>query len=481
MGTGVPILHAKEEEPMLKPDLSVSEPRLRQLLHAGQNFDSIARPVVLHGRRAAFFLIDGFVKDELFEKILEYLYGLSDDSLFASPDAFVDGAIPYCETALEGDEDKVVTAVLSGQTALLIDGFDRAVLIDIRTYPQRDTSEPDKDKTFRGSRDGFVETMVLNCALIRRRIRSPRLRMEAFQVGSESKTDVTLCYMDGRVDTALLQKVQDKLKTTPVPALTMNQESLAEVLLPHKWYNPFPKFKYTERPDTAAAQVLEGDIIILVDNSPSAMMIPTSIFDIMEEANDYYFPPITGTYLRLTRFFVLVLMLLLTPVWLLLIQNPAWVPPWLGFIFLQENPFVPVFWQLLILEVGIDGLKLATLNTPNMLTTSLSVIAGIVVGDFAVKSGWFSAEPMLYMAIVALGSYNQPSWELGYSFKFLRIMLLVLTYLFNLWGLLAGLAAVFVMLLMNKTFAGTSYLYPLIPLDLNVLRKKLFRPSIHRQ
>lgn len=466
---------------MLSPSLSVNEPRLRQLLHTGESFDSIARPVVLCGRRAVFFLIDGFVKDELFEKILEYLYGLTEERLFASPTQLLEGAIPYCETALEGDEQKLVTAVLSGQTALLIDGFDQAVLLDIRTYPQRSTSEPEKDKTFRGSRDGFVETMILNCALIRRRIRSTHLRMQAFTVGTDSKTDVTLCYMDGRVDQKLLQKVQDKLQNTSVPALTMNQESLAEVLLPHKWYNPFPKFKYTERPDTAAAQVLEGDIILLVDNSPSAMMIPTSIFDIMEEANDYYFPPVTGTYLRMTRFFVLLLMLLLTPVWLLLIQNPQWVPPWLGFIFLQENPFVPVFWQLLILEIGIDGLKLATLNTPNMLTTSLSVIAGIVVGDFAVQSGWFSAEPMLYMAIVALGSYNQPSWELGYAFKFLRILLLILTYTCDLWGLALGVLAVFVLLLCNKTFAGTSYLYPLIPLNLRVLRKKLFRPSIHRQ
>lgn len=466
--------------PQIYPCLSVSEPRLRGLLHADINFDIIVRDVQFGEKRGAFFLVDGFVKDEMFEKILEFFYGL-DESAFASPQAFLRRGVPYCEAALESCENKLVTAILSGQTVLLLDGFDQALVLDIRTYPQRATAEPEKDKAFRGSRDGFVETMVMNCALIRRRIRSPALCFETFAVGTASKTDVTVCYMDDRVDKNLLAKVKGKLENAAVDALTMNQESLAEVLLPHKWWNPLPKFKYSERPDTAAAQVLEGDVIILVDNSPAAIMLPTSIFDIMEEANDYYFPPVTGTYLRLTRFFVLFLMLLLTPVWLLLMQNPAWVPDWLGFIFLQENPFVPVFWQLILLEIGIDGLKLATINTPSMLTTSLSVVAGIVVGDFAVKSGWFSAEPMLYMAIVALGSYNQPSWELGYAFKFMRIFLLVAVYVFNAWGLGVGLVLVCLLLIRTKTFAGTSYLYPLLPFNGKVLCKKLFRPGIRNQ
>lgn len=455
---------------------------LTAALHLDKSFDLIRRPISLGGRDAAFYLIDGFVKDELFEKLLEFFYGLQeDDPAFANPDAFLARAVPYCEAALEADEQNILTAVLSGQTCLLIDGFDKAILLDIRTYPQRDTAEPEKDKVLRGSHDGFVETMVLNCALIRRRIRSPELRMEYHSIGSLSKTDVTLCYMESLVDPKLLAKLRDKLENANVEALTMNQESLSEILFRHKWYNPFPKFKYTERPDTAAAQLLEGDIIILVDNAPACMTLPTTIFDVLEEANDYYFPPLTGTYLRLTRYFVLLLMLLLTPVWLLLTENPGWLLPELSFLTPAETPAVPIFWQLLILEIGIDGLKLATLSTPSMLTTSLSLIAGIVVGDFAVQSGWFSAETMLYMALVALGGYNQPSWELGYAMKFMRLGLLVLTAAFGLWGLVGGLIAILVVLVSNKTFDGKCYLYPLIPFDWRLLRKKLFRPSIRRQ
>lgn len=455
---------------------------LTRALHLDESFDLIRRPVQIGGRDAAFYLIDGFVKDDLFEKLLEFFYALkTDDPAFGSPEAFLARAVPYCEAALEPDERNILTAVLSGQTCLLIDGFPTAVLLDIRTYPQRDTSEPEKDKVLRGSHDGFVETMVLNCALIRRRIRSPQLRMEYHSVGTLSKTDITLCYLDGKADEKLLAKLRDRLKSANVDALTMNQESLSEILFRHKWFNPFPKFKYTERPDAAAAQILEGDIVILVDNAPACMTLPTTIFDVLEEANDYYFPPVTGTYLRLTRYLVLLLMLLLTPVWLLLTENPGWLPEGLSFLLPAEAPTVPIFWQLLILEIGIDGLKLATLATPSMLTTSLSVIAGIVVGDFAVQSGWFSPEAMLYMAFVALGGYNQPSWELGYAMKFMRLGLLVLTAVFGLYGLLGGLLVILAILLSNKTIDGQCYLYPLIPFNWQLLKKKLFRPSIRRQ
>lgn len=452
---------------------------LKNALQTSKSFDLLERPVYFGGRRAFFVLVDGFVKDDLFEKIMEFFYALKeDDPSFQDAQTFLDRAVPYCEASLEPNLQNVVTAVLSGQTVLYIEGFREYLLLDIRTYPQRENAEPEKDKVFRGSHDGFVETMVLNCALIRRRIRSPYLCMESLTLGKASQTDVVLCYMDDRVDRSLLEKLRRTLSDARPDALTMNQESLSELLLPHKWYNPFPRFKYTERPDAAAAQILEGDVVILVDNSPAAMTLPTTFFDVMEEANDYYFPPIIGSYLRIARFLVLLAMLLLTPLWLLVNRDPWLLPKSLSFLLPKEPPAVPLLVQLLILEIGIDGLKLATLNTPSMLTTSLSVIAGIVVGDFAVESGWFNAETMLYMAFVALGGFNQPSFELGYAVKFMRVGLMLLTSLAGIGGLVGGLLLLFFILLRCKTFSGKSYLYPLIPFDGKTLCRKLFRPSI---
>ena len=278
-----------------------AQTQLRTAIHAAESFDILTREIEICGRAATLFFIDGFVKDEIMEKLMEFFYSIGTPDTLHDAQSFARGGIPYVEVALEDELSAITTQFFSGVSVLLVDGFDRAILIDTRTYPQRETGEPDKDKVFRGSKDGFVETLIFNTALIRRRIRDSALRMEYYQIGTTSKTDVALCYLSSRADSALLEKIRAKLSAIRVDALTMNQESLAEALIRHRWYNPFPKFKYTERPDTTAAQILEGDIVLLVDNSPSAMILPVTLFDVIEEANDFYFPPITGTYLRLTR------------------------------------------------------------------------------------------------------------------------------------------------------------------------------------
>lgn len=452
---------------------------LEELLHTEENFDIVSRRTMVADRNACLFFVDGFVKDDLMEKMMDFFYSIAPEDLPRDSRDLFQGFIPYIEVELQERTEDIVTAVLSGNMCLLIDGYTRCFLIDCRTYPVRSVEEPEKDKVLRGSRDGFVETIIFNTALIRRRIRDPQLSMELLTVGTASKTDVALCYMRDRADLKFLNRLKEKIQRIRVDALSMNQESLAECIYPGRWWNPFPKFKYTERPDTAAASILEGKIVVLVDNSPSAMILPAAMLDILDEADDYYFPPITGTYLRLSRFGIALFTLFLTPVWLLLMQNQEWVPPALDFILLDQAPRVPLIWQLLLLEFAIDGLRLAAVNTPSMLNTPLSVIAGIVVGEFAVNSGWFNSETMLYMAFVAIANYTQASYELGYAFKFMRILILVLTAAFNLWGFVSGIALMLLFLLLNRTLSGESYLYPLLPLNRKELGRRIFRKRIH--
>ncbi len=448
---------------------------LKKVLRFDKSFDLINREIIMStDRQASLFFIDGFIKDEMMEKMMEFFYKLVPEKL-DNPENFMKSSVPYVEVSKSNDIEKLCTSVLSGVMVILIDGFDEAIEMDVRTYPARDTSEPEKDKVMMGSRDGFVETLVFNTALIRRRIRDPQLTMQFISAGNSSKTDIVLCYMDNIADKKLLQDIIQRIKNVNVKALTMNQQSLMEAIYKYKWYNPFPKFKTTERPDTAASGVLDGNIIILVDNSPAAVMIPTSIFDIIEEADDYYFPPFTGTYLRLSRYLIAIITLFLTPVWLLFLQNPNMVPHAFEFTLLSTEPSIPVFWQLMILELAIDGLRLAALNTPSNLSTALSVISGIVLSEFAVQSGWFEIEAMLYMAFVAVANYSQPSFELGYALKFLRIMLLILTALFNILGFISGVIIIALCLIYNKTISGKSYIYPIFPFNLREFMKKFFR------
>lgn len=455
----------------LKENLEV----MKEILSPDISFDIVYRVIKVGGKDACLFFVDGFCKDEMMQKILQYLIGLTPEDLPEDAHGLLKGFMPTVEVDLGQTWDEIVTAMLSGQSVVFIDGFDKCILIDSRTYPARSVSEPEKEKALRGSKDGFVETIVFNTALVRRRIRSPKLRMEMMNAGEVSKTDIAVCYMDDRVDHKLLCQVKNRIQNIHIDALTMNQESLAECLYEAKWYNPFPKFKYTERPDTAAAHILEGNIVIFVDNSPSAMIIPVSIFDMTEEADDYYFPPITGTYLRFSRTVIGIITYFLTPTFLLFTMYPEWIPESLSFIAIADDVNVPVIFQFLILELALDGLKLAAVNTPNMLSTPLSVTAGIVLGEFAVKSGWFNSEVMLYMAFVAIANYTQSNYELGYALKFMRIITLILTGIAGIWGYAAGVLFFILSIASNKTLLGTSYINPFGPGGRGALWKRFIR------
>ena len=446
-------------------------------LQADASFDIVSREILIGEKRAVFYFINGFCDEDFMQKIFQYLMGIQAADM-PQKASELNKILPSVDINLSTDFNGIIKNILSGVFAIFIDGFDECVLIGARQYPARSVSEPSKDKVLRGSKDGFVETLIFNTALIRRRIRSTDLRMEILSAGKASKTDIALCYMDSRVDKNFLKKIRDRIKDIKVDALTLNQESLAECLYTSKWFNPFPKFKYTERPDTASAQILEGNIIILVDNSPSAMILPISIFDMIQEADDFYFPPVTGTYLRLSRFIILILTYFITPTFLLLMQNPDWIPSNFDFIMVKEDVNVPLVWQFLILELAIDGLRLAAVNTPSMLSTPLSVMAGLILGEFSVKSGWFNAEVMLYMAFVAIANYTHPGYELGYALKFFRIINLILTSIFQFWGYILGIVLFFTAIVTNKMVSGQSYLYPLIPFNFKKLGNFLFRKRL---
>ncbi len=459
-------------------DISLSTERNREIFDSilckNRNFDILKREIAFAGRKAVLYMIDGFVKEDLLEKILESFYKLKPEDA-ETEDAFRRAHIPYSSLSTEKSVDAIVTQILSGKTVLMVEGFENAFVMELRSYPQRDTAEPDRDKVMRGSRDGFTETLTLNAALIRRRIRDRNFSVEYHSVGKISKTDVAICYLADRAEPEILEKVRRQIDNAQIDAMTMCQEDMANIIDGKMRWNPFPKYKFSERPDVAAAQIMEGDIIVLIDNTPTAMIFPATIFDIVEDANDYYFPPLTGAYLRITRLLTMLVTLFVTPLWLLALHYPDKVPEVFRFVLIDETPNVPVVLQLLMLEFIIDGLKLSSLNTPNMLSSAFSIIAGIIVSDFAVQSGWFCAQTLLYMAFVAMANYSQPGYELGYAIKFMRMLLLVLVALFGVWGFAAGTVFTVWLILSTKIEGKKGYFWPIIPLSLKGLGRLLFR------
>ena len=444
--------------------------RLDDILRPDDSFDLIRRKMMVAQKyEATLYYIDGFVKDEVTEKLMEYYVKAPDLRAIRVN-------LPYTEVEESADFDHMATMVLSGATVMVVDGIDNALVIDTREYPVRSIEEPENDKVLRGPRDGFTETLIFNTVLVRRRIRHPDLVMDIHSVGEMTRTDVVISYVRGRADRAFVEKLQKRLDGIRVKALNLGQESLAELLIHQRWYNPFPKIRYTERPDVVSASLMEGNVVILCDNQPSAMILPTSIFDFLQESDDYYFPPLVGSYLRVLRLFIFLATLYLTPVWYLLTRYPDTIPASLSFIRIEEIPQFPVLAQLFLVEIVVDGLKMASLNTPSTLSNSLSVVGGLILGDFAVQVGWLIPEVIVYMAFVSIANFSQASYELGYALKFMRMGLLLLSGIGGWWGFAVGVVLIPVIVATNRTVTGKrGYLYPVIPFNGRALVRLLFR------
>ena len=451
-----------------KANVSLISSRLR----ANESFDIIERHLEIAGEDICFFYIDGFTKDSEMQRMMQYLLTKKEMSTAMK----LVEELPYLEVGLGEGVDGIVTAVLSGQTAVISSAFPcESILVDLRTYPARSTSEPDSDRVMQGSHDGFVETLIMNTALIRRRIRDPRLTMRHFDLGGSSHTDVVLCFLDGVADAKLVKDLTKKLESIKPSSVCLGYRSVTESLIRRGWLNPFPKIRLTERPDTASAQLLEGSVLIITDTSPQVMILPTSLFDYLEQADDYYFPPLTGTYLRIVRTIILILSVIATPVWYLCLEYADTLPSYLAFLVPDDPGALPIILQLILAEVTIDGLKIASMNTPDTLSNSLSVVGALLLGDFAVEAGWLCGDVILYMAFVSIAGFAQQNVELGYAFKFVRVVMLVLTYLLGVWGLAAGALLAVFLVATNVSLGGRGYLYPLVPFKPRAMAHLLFR------
>lgn len=469
------------EKMLFSDDFYKNEKILDDYFKVDKNYDVVNTRFHVTKREAKLYYIDGFVNNEISERVMNFMMStperIEDGT---TPEAFAQSVVPYIEMDISDDLNNISKVVYSGALLMIVDGFSTAFLIKARNYPRRSVQEPDNDKVLRGAHDGFVEALLINTALIRRRIRDRDLVMEVHEAGKRSRTDIALCYLESKADEKTVKMLRKKIEKIDVNTLSMSQESLIECFIKKQIFNPFPKVRYTERPDSAAACIAEGSIIVLVDNSPAAMIIPTSFFEFLQDTNDYYFPPIVGTYLRFIRVLIFGLALLLSPTWYLLVSNPSYIPEWLSFITIKEYYTIPIIVQLLIIEVVIDTLKLASLNTPNALSNSFSVIGALVLGDLAVTAKLFSSEVVLFMAFVAIANFAQPSFELGYAFKLSRIFILVLTAAFSIWGYAAGIVIVLLQMFFTKTVTGRGYMYPLIPFNAKTLSRLLIRHPISK-
>lgn len=441
------------------------------------SFDLMTRRLQL-GKTKAFFLgVNGFCKTDVLQQIFSDL----QNPLYMQDDhvedilLYTERRIGYAQTSLENSWEEIFRNVLSGPSALFIDGFDQAVLIDARTYPARSIAEPDLERTTRGARDGFVETLLFNANLIRRRVRSPRLCFAMHGIGSASKTDVAVAYLEGEVNGGLLEKLSRALDSLQVASLTMGARSLEELLVHRRWWNPLPSVQMTERPDVACSYLLEGHILILVDNSPLVMILPCTLFQFTQSPEDYYKSPSVGTYFRLVRFCCIPVSLLLMPLFLLLggfFPDIARELSLLGDGGLTRQR---LFFYVLAVEFLLDLFRYSSALSSGKFSGSLSIVGGLIIGDIAVSLNWASVEVLFYAAITLLASLAITDAEFSDALRLYRIFLLVPTGFFGLPGFVTALSLTVLSMATTPTFGGFSYFWPLFPFNGKALYRLLFR------
>ncbi len=448
---------------------------LEKKLNSGLSFDIIKRNLKFADKKATLFFVDGLSKDEMLWYIIDKL---QKEERLESIEYIEKSNLSYIEVEWATNVDDVIKNVLSGMSVFIIEGIEKVLLLDTREYPVRSIEEPDLEKVTRGSRDGFVETIVFNTALIRRRLRDPNLVIEMTEIGSRSKTDIAIAYVGDLVDMDVLNEIKYRIENSNIDSATLGEKTIEQIVVKKNRINPYPIFRYTERPDVCVSHLLEGHVAIIVDNNPSVLITPITFFTFFQHYEDYNTHPLVGTYLRWIRFLYVFASLFIVPLWLLLVKYPDSVPSFLNFIGPKDTEYkIPLVIQFLIIEIGLDGLKLASIHTPSSLSTSLGIIGGLLIGEFAVSVGWLIPETILYMAMVAIGQFATPSIEFSYANRISRLILLLATGIFGIIGFMTSFAILFIVLLTTHTIKGYNYLYPLYPFDLKDVIKIFVRTS----
>lgn len=459
----------------LQDNLSI----IRAELGIGISFDAIAREIKLGDRDAAIIFIDGFVKDDMMLQIMKAIWAAAEKAPAGiTIEELIRRSIPYIEINTVPTLKELIDEVLAGPAALLVDGEDRAIMIDARTYTVRSPDEPDLERVIRGSRDGLVETIVFNTALVRRRVRDPGLRTELLKVGRRSKTDVVVMYIKDIANPELVELVRKRLKEIDVDGIPMAEKTVEEFIAKEKlWWNPFPTVRYTERPDVAAIQLMEGHVLVIVDTSPSIIILPSTFWLHMQHAEELREDVAVGAYIRLLRLFGVFFSWLGPPLWVALALQREILPQWLSFIGPKEIGRIPIFLQFILAEIGVDMIRIALIHTPNALASSLGFIGAILFGEMAVRVGLFANETVMYTTLAALGTFGTPSIEMGMAVRLMRYVLLILAGLARVPGVLAGFVLNIIWLGRMKSF-GIPYLWPLVPFNGKALWTTLVRHPI---
>jgi stage V sporulation protein AF len=460
---------------------------MKQRVGLGISFDLNLRKLKIFKKEVHIYAVSGLVDTIYATQIVKELVDINNNEKLSSKNIgeLVENRLVNQSVQPVEKLDELIDKVLSGLIGVVVEGDSKAYVVDVRSYPGRSPQEPDTEKVVRGARDGFVENIIMNTALIRRRIRDERLRYEMIRVGERSKSDIAVAYLEDVADPDLLSVIREELKSIKIDGIPMADKTIEEFLI-NQGFNPFPLVRYTERADIAAAHILEGHVVIIVDTSPSVIIAPTTFFHHVQHAEEFRESPSLGTFVRWTRFLGVWVSVFLLPLWLLFVLEPSLLPGKMSFIGPNAQTNIPVVIQIFLADFGIEFLRMAAIHTPTPLSTAMGLIAAVLIGQIAISVGLFVPEVILYVAVAGIGTFTTPSYELSVANKIARMFLMILVAIFHTPGFVIGSTILFIFLVYTRAL-NTPYFWPFLPFEpkgfLQILIRRavpgsMLRPSV---
>ncbi len=345
----------------------------------------------------------------------------------------------------EEDLNKVIDFILAGETILLIDGSNKALILSTRAWPARGVEEPQTETVVKGPRDGFTETIRFNTALVRRRIRDPKLKIKTLKVGRRSKTDVAIMYIEDIVNEKLLQEVYKRIESIDIDAV--GESTALEFLIEGNYLSPFPQAESTERPDAVAASILEGRVAILVDNTPFVILVPSTIGTIFQSTEDYYTKWPMASIVRSIRFFAAFLTVLSPALYIAVTSfHPGLIPSVLAFYVAASRinvPF-PAVVESFLMELTIELLRESGSRMAGPIGSTIGIVGGIIIGQASVEAGIVSPLKIIIVAVTTISFFAIPNYEWALSLRVIRFIFMILAAIFGLYGVMLGIVTLMV-------------------------------------
>ncbi|MGI6706863.1 MAG: spore germination protein [Clostridia bacterium] len=359
--------------------------------------------------------------------------------------------------------DEAILLILSGEVALIIDGCSKVLIISARGWPMRAISEPGTESVIRGPREGFTETLRMNTALLRRKCKDPNMVIKTIKLGRRSKTDVAYVYVKGIVSRELVAEVEKRLSEIDVDGIL--ETGQIEQWIQDDWLTPFPQIQITERPDKTIANIFEGRVAIMVDNSPFAIIVPTTFYQYFQSPEDYYERWMIASFLRTLRWIASFIATFSPALYIAVISyHPGFIPTELALSIASSRANVPfpVFIEALLMEITIELVRESGARLPKPIGQAIGIVGGIVIGDAAVRAGVTSPILVIIVALTAVASFAIPTYSAAISFRLVRFPMMILASILGLYGVMLGFIALNIHLVNLKSF-GANYMAPQSP------------------